>query len=78
LKIVDAAIAIRDELMRLHPDWPNKLVWYHLYRAVIPRWDDYGRIERQEQAEQLRKRVRWRRIARRKRGRRKRPDGKVN
>jgi len=43
---VTAAIRLLAELQRLNPARPAKEIWQQIYRRLIPRWDNLGRIER--------------------------------
>ena len=63
--IVSAAIGLHAELKRSSPESSPKEIWKEIYRRLIPKWDDLSRIERRTEAEELRRRVRWRVYARR-------------
>src|SRR5262249_42875376 len=66
---VTAAIGLHAELKRSSPESSPKEIWKEIYRRLIPQWDNLRRIERRQEADELRKRVRWRLYARRRKHR---------
>ena len=64
---VTAAIRLRDELQRLHPEKSHKEIWREIYRCMIPEYEILPAIERRAAKDQLRRQVRWRLRARRRR-----------
>ena len=65
LPAVTAAIWMRDELRRAHPEKPLKWIWRQLYPRLITGYGALPRIERRAEEERLRLQVRWRLYARR-------------
>jgi len=66
---VTAAIGLHTELKRSSPESSPKEIWKEIYRRLIPRWDNLRRIERWQEADDLRKRVQWRLYAQRRKHR---------
>lgn len=73
---VTGAIRELAEITQESPELPNKYVWRKVYARVIPGWDAMSGDERREKQDWLRKRVRWRKRATRRRASQKRPGGK--
>jgi len=67
--MVSAAISLREELRRLHPERSHKEIWREIYRRVIPEYETLPVIERRASQDQLHRRVYWRLRARRRRQR---------
>ena len=62
---VTAAIRLRAELRRSHPQKSHKQIWREVYRKIIPRYGDLPLLERLAAEHQLHSRVHWRMNARR-------------
>src|SRR5215469_4463570 len=65
LPTVTAAIRLRDELRRAHPEKPIKWIWRQLYPRLIQGYGTLPEIERRAAEERLRLQTRWRLYARR-------------
>jgi hypothetical protein len=63
---VSRAIALRETLRKTRPEMALKQIWREIYARVIPQ--GLPALERSDAEDQLRRRVRWRLSARRRRG----------
>jgi hypothetical protein len=69
---VSQAISLREELRRTRPEMTARQIWREIYRRLIPQYATLDAIERRAAEDKLRRQVRWRLSARRRRQR----DGK--
>jgi hypothetical protein len=65
LPTVNKAQTLLDDLRRVHPGEPYRVLWQQVYPSVIEGWNMMDASERRAAAEELRRRVQWRRRARR-------------
>jgi hypothetical protein len=69
---VTRAIRMLDELRDLHPDESCRSSWQRIYATVIPNYGALGDLEKLAARQELRERVRWRRLQARRRARKRR------
>jgi hypothetical protein len=62
---VTRAATMFEELRRLHPTEPHRVLWRRIYPAVIEGYDSMTRFEARAAEQELRRRAAWRRRARR-------------
>jgi hypothetical protein len=65
LPTVTNAQKMFDELHRMYPGEPYRLLWRRIYPAVIEGYDSMNKLDRRDAEQELCRRVGWRRRARR-------------
>ena len=75
---VTAAIRLRQEIKRQHPERPDKEIWREVYPETIPNYHGLRPPERRDAQDRLRQQVRWRLSARRRRQRGRKPALRKN
>ena len=73
-----AAIRLRQEIKRRHPERPDKEIWREVYPETIPNYHGLRPPERRDAQDRLRQQVRWRLSARRRRQRGRKPALRKN